>query len=143
VKAALSFFLFNFLIFHSLPPVCGNSSGSTAVPAVARRAAAPSSCTRHIGKPLEDDIKKRFEAAHSDYKVEFLDMGGGKILTRLQGEKERPQATSGGAVRLGDFKRAETQGLLEAYTPEWSNNLPADAKSATGGWVRDLSERRN
>jgi iron(III) transport system substrate-binding protein len=87
------------------------------------------------GKYLEGDIKTRFEAAHPGYTVEFLDMGGGEILTRINAEKERPRADVWFGGSPSDFKRAETAGLLEAYTPEWTKNLPSDAKSPTGGWV--------
>ena len=87
------------------------------------------------GKFLEGDIKTRFEAANPGWTVEFLDMGGGEIFTRVQGEKDRPRADVWWGGSPGDFKRAETLGLLEAYAPEWTANLPADARSASGAWV--------
>lgn len=127
-----SFFLFNFAFIAG----CGNGGGTP------NGAAAPGAPDNKVivvysphGKYLEEDIKKRFEAAHAGYTVEFLDMGGGKILTRLQGEKAQPRADVWWGGSPGDFKRAEAQGLLEPYAPEWSKNLPADAKSPTGGWL--------
>jgi len=87
------------------------------------------------GKHLEGDIKKRFEAAHPHYTVEFLDMGGAKILARLQAEKERPHADVWWGGAPSDFKRAEAQGLLSPYAPDWTAGIPPEAKSASGAWI--------
>lgn len=87
------------------------------------------------GKPLEGDIKQRFEAAHPEYKVSFLDLPGGAIFTRVQQERSRPGASVWWGGSPGDFRKAESMGLFEPYTPEWARNLPPEAKSPTGGWV--------
>ncbi len=84
---------------------------------------------------LKPEVKARFEAAHPAYEVQFLDLGGGEILTRIAAEKARPQADVWWGGAPGDFNRAEAQGLLEPYLPDWTKNLPADGKSPTGGWV--------
>jgi len=132
IRAVLfSFFLLNFSFLVG----CGDGGKprETIVPASAE-AKVIVVYSPH-GKQLEEDIKKRFEDAHAGYTVEFLDMGGGKILTRLQGEKAQPRADVWWGGAAGDFNRADAQGLLEPYTPEWSKNLPADARSASGAWV--------
>lgn len=79
------------------------------------------------GKFLEGDIKTRFEAAHPGWTVEFLDMGGGEIFTRVNGEKDRPRADVWWGGSPGDFKRADALGLLEPYAREWTQGLPEDA----------------
>lgn len=84
---------------------------------------------------MEGEIKQRFEAAHPDLTVQFLDMGGGEILTRIRAEKERPGADVWWGGSAGDFNRAEAEGLLEPYAPDWTKNLPDDAKSPSGAWV--------
>ncbi|HYG77726.1 MAG TPA: extracellular solute-binding protein [Planctomycetota bacterium] len=86
------------------------------------------------GAHLEGDIKKRFEAAYPQYKVEFLDMGGAKILARLQAEKARPHADVWWGGSPSDFRRGEAQGLLTPYTPAWSEAVPPEGRSATGAW---------
>ena len=87
------------------------------------------------GKLLETDTKTRFEAAHPGWTVVFQDMGGGDIYPKIRAEKSRPRADLWWGGSLGDFKRAESEGLLDAYTPAWSASLPGNAKSPTGGWT--------
>jgi len=84
---------------------------------------------------LKPETGARFEAAHSGWKVEFLDLGGGEILTRLQEEKRRPAADVWWGGAPGDFDRAAKLGLLEPYAPDWTKNLPPEAKAADGSWV--------
>ena len=87
------------------------------------------------GQPLEHDIKIRFEAAHPGYTVDFLDMPGAEIFTRVQAEKAFPRASIWWGGSPGDFKKAEALGLLEPYAPDWTKDLPSDAKSPSGAWV--------
>jgi len=85
---------------------------------------------------LLPEVKKRFEAAHPGYTVNFQDMGGGVIFDKVNAEKSLPRADIWFGGSPGDFNRAEALGLLEPYTPDWTKTaLPADAKSPTGGWV--------
>src|SRR5262245_60617359 len=76
------------------------------------------------GQELENDVKARFEAAHPSYSVQFLDMGGGVILDRVERERTRPGADVWWGGSPGDFRRAEAKGLLEPYTPDWTKNVP-------------------
>jgi iron(III) transport system substrate-binding protein len=87
------------------------------------------------GEHLEGDIKKRFEAAHPGTTVEFQDMGGATIFAKVAAEKALPRADVWWGGAPSDFARAEKQGLLEPYTPEWVQKLPADARSASGCWA--------
>ena len=87
------------------------------------------------GKHLEGDIKQRFEATHAGYKVHFLDMSGGDILIRVQGEKSSPKADLWWGGSPMDFNRAAREGLLETCVPEWAHNLPSDARHPDGAWV--------
>ncbi len=99
--------------------------------------ASPKSITVYSshGKFLQGDIKTRFEAAHPGYTVNFLDMGAGEILPRVQAEKSQPGADVWWGGVPADFKRAEKLGLLESYAPEWTQGLPPGAKSPSGAWV--------
>src|SRR5258708_4637650 len=81
------------------------------------------------GPELEGDVKKRFEAAHPEYTVEFLDLGGGAILAKLRAEQQQPRADVWWGGSPPEFNRAATAGLLDSYAPEWAKNVPADAKS--------------
>src|ERR1043165_136914 len=87
------------------------------------------------GKYLEKEMKSRFEAEYPGWTVVFQDMSGATILPRVSAEKTNPQASLWWGGSPGDFKRAEAEGLLEAYVPAWAGSLPAQAKSATGGWT--------
>jgi len=84
---------------------------------------------------LKPETGARFEAAHPGWKVEFLDLGGGEILTRLQEEKGRPVCDVWWGGAPGDFNRAAKLGLLEPYAPDWTKILPPEAKAADGSWV--------
>ena len=87
------------------------------------------------GKHLAGDIKKRFEAAHAGWTVEFQDMGGATILAKVAAEKSLPRADVWWGGAPSDFNQAESQGLLEPYAPDWVKALPAEAKSASGAWA--------
>ena len=109
---------------------CGNSSNSGA-----------SSATHAIviysphGAELEGDVKKRFEAAHPEFTVNFLDLGGGEILQKLRAEQGQPRADLWWGGSPADFNRADEAGLLDTYRPEWAKNVPDDSKSADGSWI--------
>jgi len=87
------------------------------------------------GPELEGDIKKRFEAAHPEYTVNFLDMGGGEILTRLRAEAQQPRADVWWGGSPPEFSRAIDAMLLEKYTPDWAAQVPADSKNPDGWWI--------
>ena len=111
---------------------CGNSGGGAA-PSKASPAAIVIYSPH--GAELEGDVKKRFEAAHPEYTVQFLDLGGGEILAKLKAEQQQPRADVWWGGSPVDFDRAESAGLLEPYAPDWTRNLPPDAKSPSGAWV--------
>jgi iron(III) transport system substrate-binding protein len=87
------------------------------------------------GKFLQSDLKQRFEAAHPQYTLVFQDIPGGEIFSKVLYEKENPQADVWFGGSAADFNRAETEGLLEPYAPEWTAKLPAGSKSHSGAWV--------
>src|SRR5688572_21575490 len=87
------------------------------------------------GKFLQDDLKQRFESAHPQYTLVFQDIPGGEIFSKVLYEKDNPQADVWFGGSAADFNRAESEGLLEPYAPEWTAKLPAGSKSATGAWV--------
>lgn len=87
------------------------------------------------GKFLQGDVKARFEAAHPGLTVDFQDMGGALILSKVAAEKSLPRGDVWWGGAPSDFAQAEKQGLLEPYAPEWVKALPAEAKSANGAWA--------
>lgn len=86
------------------------------------------------GTEIEAEIKARFEAKNPGWTVQFIDLAGATILDKVRAEKTRPGADVWWGGMPGDFRKAEAEGLLAPYAPEWSAKLPADAKSAGGMW---------
>lgn len=78
--------------------------------------------------------KAAFEAKYPGITVQILDLGGATILPRLRAEKNRPACDVWWGGATGDFRKAEADGLLEPYAPEWTRHLPPEARSATGAW---------
>ncbi len=116
---------------------CGNGSGTPAKSGESGGAAKAIVVYSPHGAELEGDVKKRFEAAHPEYTVQFLDLGGGEILAKLKAEQQSPRADIWWGGSPVEFNRAEAAGLLTPYAPEWIKNLPDDAKSpsGSGAWV--------
>ncbi|MBI4542948.1 MAG: extracellular solute-binding protein [Gemmatimonadetes bacterium] len=69
------------------------------------------------GRDLLTQFERRFEAAHPDVDVRWLDMGSQEVLERLRSERANPQADLwfGGPHTL--FMRAARDSLLEATDP--------------------------
>ena len=78
------------------------------------------------------ELKERFEKDYPGLKFNYVLLGGGEIFTRLEGEKNSPQAdfiTGGGA---DSYIRATNKGLLMDYTPDYvKENYPDWAYSDT------------
>lgn len=79
------------------------------------------------GPDLLRDIEARFEAAHPDIDVQWLDMGSQEVLDRIRSERANPQADVwyGGPSQL--FAAAAEEGLLEPHTPAWKDAVAADS----------------
>lgn len=76
----------------------------------------------------------RFEAAHPDVNVQWIDMGGQDAYDRIRTERENPQASLwwGGASMA--FDRAAREGLLAAYRPSWADAVPPGLHGADDLW---------
>lgn len=73
------------------------------------------------GPDLLRAFEARFEAANPTVDVQWLDMGSQEVLDRLRSERANPQADVwfGGPSQI--FAAAADDGLLEAYSPPWSD----------------------
>lgn len=86
------------------------------------------------GKELLTEFEKRYEAAHPDVDVQWLDMGSQSILDRIRSEKANPQADVWWGAPAPLFESANGEGLLEKHVPSWAQALPDYAKDANGTW---------
>jgi iron(III) transport system substrate-binding protein len=86
------------------------------------------------GRELLAAFEQRFEQAHPDVDVQWLDLGSQAVLDRLRSERANPQADIwwGGPAPL--FETGAQEGLLEAYAPPWTSGLGADAKDDAQLW---------
>ncbi|MEX0691900.1 MAG: extracellular solute-binding protein [Gemmatimonadales bacterium] len=80
------------------------------------------------GRDLLSLFEERFEAAHPDIDLRYLDMGSQDALDRVRTERANPQADVwfGGPSAL--FARAAAESLLTAYRPSWADHI------APHGW---------
>lgn len=78
------------------------------------------------GNYLLDMFEQRFEAAHPDVDVRWLDMGSQEVLERLRAERANPQADVwfGGPAQI--FARGARDSLLERYRPSWADAVPEE-----------------
>jgi len=86
------------------------------------------------GKELLTEFEKRFEAAHPDIDVRWLDMGSQDALDRVRSEKANPQADIWWGAPSTMFSQAEKEGLLDPYRPSWADKVDQDAHSRTDAW---------
>jgi len=72
-------------------------------------------------RPLLTLIEQRFEAAHPDIDLRWLDMGSQEILDRLRFENPNPVADVwyGGPTTI--FARGVAEGVLEPSHPSWGD----------------------
>jgi iron(III) transport system substrate-binding protein len=86
------------------------------------------------GKELLTEFEKRFEAAHPEIDVRWLDMGSQDALDRVRSEKANPQADIWWGAPSTMFSQAEKEGLLDPYKPTWADKVDPDAHGKTDGW---------
>jgi iron(III) transport system substrate-binding protein len=86
------------------------------------------------GKELLEYYEQRFEKAHPDVDVQWVDMGSQEVLDRLRAEKANPQADLWFGAPAEIFGRAAGEGLLDPYTPTWADKVPAEARDPQGRW---------
>ncbi len=86
------------------------------------------------GKEMLGAYEERFEAAHPDVDVRWMDMGGQDAYDRIRTERRNPQASVwwGGASMAFDL--AAREGLLEPYRPSWADNVTPGSFGADDMW---------
>jgi iron(III) transport system substrate-binding protein len=86
------------------------------------------------GRELLTAFEQRFEQAHPNVDVQWLDLGSQAVLDRLRSERANPQADIwwGGPAPL--FETGAQEGLLERYTPPWATGLAPDAQDDQQLW---------
>ena len=86
------------------------------------------------GKELLSEFEQRFESLHPQVDVRWLDMGSQDVLDRVRSEKENPQADLWWGAPSVLFQQAESEGLLQAYSPSWTATVSADSHSPNRQW---------
>jgi iron(III) transport system substrate-binding protein len=86
------------------------------------------------GQALLADFAQRFEKAHPDIDVQWVDMGAQEVIDRLRAESVNPQADVWFGGPEIEFQRAAKEGLLAAYTPSWADYVPPEAKDSADQW---------
>ena len=73
-------------------------------------------------------FEKRFEAAHPDVDVRWLDMGSQEVLDRLRAERINPQADVwfGGPATI--FSVGARDSLLEPFRPTWATTIDSSMR---------------
>lgn len=86
------------------------------------------------GKEMLAHYEKEFEKEYPSIDVRWLDMGSQDAYDRIRTERANPQADIWWGAPMITFAKAEAEGLLEAYTPSWSDAIPVSEKSAGDFW---------
>jgi iron(III) transport system substrate-binding protein len=86
------------------------------------------------GRELLEAFESRFEAAHPDVDVQWLDMGSQEILERIRSERANPQADVWFGAPSSMFAQAAADGLLEPYRPQWADAIPAGSVGDDDAW---------
>jgi iron(III) transport system substrate-binding protein len=86
------------------------------------------------GKALLQDLAARYEQAHPDVDVQWVDMGSQDVLDRLRAESVNPQADVWFGAPADIFAQAAAEQLLEPYTPSWGDYVPGEARDSLNRW---------
>jgi len=76
------------------------------------------------GRDLLALFEERYEAAHPEHDVRWLDMGSQEVFDRVRTERANPQADVwfGGPDTI--FSRGAEEGLLAPFRPSWADAVP-------------------
>jgi iron(III) transport system substrate-binding protein len=86
------------------------------------------------GPDVLRDYEERFEAAHPEVDLQWLDMGSQDVYNRIKGEAARPQADVWWGAPSTLFALAAGEDLLEPYRPEWADAVPPGFKDPQDRW---------
>ena len=81
------------------------------------------------GRDLLTLVEETYEQMHPEIDVRWLDMGSQEVYDRIRSEAANPQADIwfGGPDTI--FARGAAEGLLQAYSPGWADQLPAESQN--------------
>lgn len=88
----------------------------------------------HGGAMLEV-FKQRFEAAHPELELQYLDAGSQEVYDRVRAERSSPRADVWWGAGAPTFAAAADDGLLEPYAPAWASAIPAEARDPESRWL--------
>ena len=86
------------------------------------------------GPDVGKDYEAMFEAAHPGIDLRWLDMGSQEVYNRISAERRRPACDVWWGAPSTMFMQAARSGLLEAYTPSWSDAVGEGFKDEDGLW---------
>jgi iron(III) transport system substrate-binding protein len=86
------------------------------------------------GQDMLRDFVARYETAHPDVDVQFLDMGSQEVLARLRVEQNRPQADLWWGASHMTFQTAAEENLLARYKPTWADKVSVGARDEQDRW---------
>ncbi|MEX0747936.1 MAG: extracellular solute-binding protein [Rhodothermales bacterium] len=86
------------------------------------------------GKEMLEAYIERFEAAHADVDVQWMDMGGQDAYDRIRTERQNPQASIWWGGASVTFDDAAEEGLLEPYRPSWAGSVPEGTFGRGDSW---------
>lgn len=72
------------------------------------------------------------QAAAAGHEVEFLRAGGGELFSRLEAEKNNPQADVVLGFNDTSMARLKSQGMFQKHIPVWATGLPEVYKGRNG-----------
>ena len=80
------------------------------------------------------DFVARYQQAHPETDIQFLDMGSQEIIERLRAERNRPQADLWWGAAHTTFQTAANENLLSPYRPSWAEKVPDFARDPQDRW---------
>ncbi len=86
------------------------------------------------GNDMLRDFVARYNQAHAEVDVQFLDMGSREILERLRAERNRPQADLWWGASHTTFQTAADENLLAPFRPSWAAEVSADTHDESDHW---------
>lgn len=86
------------------------------------------------GPDILKDYEARFEAAHPEVDVQWIDAGSQEVYSRVEAEKNRPQGDVWWGAPSTMFMQAAQEDLLEPYRPTWADAVEPAYKDAEDRW---------
>lgn len=123
-KISTFFSIATIIVFIIMLLGCGNKANSKKVVVV---------YSPH-GVDIMTQFEKLFEAKYPKIDVQWIDIGSQDILDRIRSERENPQCDIWWGAPSTSFMSAVKDGLLQKYTPSWSNAIDPRYKDPNDLW---------